>query len=71
MVFLSITDITGRTYPYQVTEAGIKVEDVVVTPDNYCLDDIRSFMENYPSITVENRIFRTEHIIEISVNNRE
>jgi hypothetical protein len=65
--WLMITDITGKQYPHKVTEEGIRVEGFVVTPDNYNLDGIQNLLETYDTIRVQNRVFRTQHLIEVSV----
>lgn len=67
---LMITDITGRQYPHALGEDPIHVAHMAVTAQNAetCLDIIQHMLANQQTLRVANRVFRTEHLIEISVN---
>jgi hypothetical protein len=65
--WLMITDITGKQYPHKVTENGISIEDFTVTTEEYNLDLIQDLLETRDTIRVQNRVFRTQHLIEVSV----
>lgn len=67
-VYLIVTDITGKQYPMKLNDAKISVEDFYVTETNYNLDAIRSVLDDKKTIKFGNRIFKTEHIIEISIH---
>jgi hypothetical protein len=66
--YLMITDVNGKQYPMLITDKGIHIEDFVVTVDNYNLSDIQACLETAQTFRVENRVFRTEHVIEVSIN---
>jgi hypothetical protein len=66
--YLMITDTTGKQYPHKVDSTGIRIQDFLVTEENYNLDLIQNFMNNYDTIRINNRIFRTKSIIEISIH---
>jgi hypothetical protein len=65
--YLMITDVTGKQYPYLIPEEGIPVEDFTVTIQNHNLDEVQGILEMNETIRVKNRIFRAEHIVEISI----
>jgi hypothetical protein len=65
--YLTITDITGKQYPYNITAGSLKVNDFEVSEKDYSLDSIRYAMSTCDTIRVGNRIFRAEHIIEMSI----
>ena len=65
--WLMISDITGRQYPYKVTDNGISVSGIIITETNYNLDSIQDLLESEITIRVGNRIFMTEKLVELSV----
>ena len=66
--WLMISDITGRQYPHKVTETGVYVGNVLVTETDYYLDEIQNYLETTMTLRVNNRIFATDKLVEISIN---
>lgn len=64
--FITISDITGRQYPYCIDENGISIGGITVTATDYKLNEIHQMIKSVPTFIIENRIFRVEHVIEIS-----
>jgi hypothetical protein len=65
--YLMITDITGKQYPYLIQpDMPIPVENIHVTKDGDYLNQLKEFLETKNTIRVSNRVFKTDHIIEIS-----
>ena len=68
---LSVTMSTGRQYIFKIEEDGVQFEDFKITEDNFNFEKIEDLLINKKSIRVNNRIFRTENIIEISIESYE
>lgn len=66
--YLMITDKTGKQYPHKVDSTGVRVEDFLITEEKYNLDIIQDLMSTSETIRINNRIFRTDSIIEISIH---
>ena len=65
--YLIITDGSGRQYPYLITSQGVQVEDFLVLPTDWNLDLIQHLLNNNTTIRVQNRIFRTQAIVEVGI----
>jgi hypothetical protein len=66
--YLMITDTTGKQYPHVVDERGVKIENFLVTEDNYNLDLIQDILDNRKTIRINDRVFKATTIIEISIH---
>jgi hypothetical protein len=66
--YLMITDITGKQYPHKLDSNGILIENFLVKEDNYNIDSIQDVLETCKTIRINNRVFKTEHLIEISIH---
>jgi hypothetical protein len=65
--WLILSDVTGRQYPYRVDEAGLYIEDVLISSDNYNMNGIQSILRSHKTFKIGNRVFVTDKVIEIGV----